>query len=357
MTEPNSGNHSTVPVSDIVAQLTGRAEALCHELLPAGHREGAEWRCGSVQGEPGKSLGVCMSGAKAGVWSDFGGDESGDLLDLVQACLGLDKGEAVRWAKGWIGIDDEAGAPARPPRSASRAKSRKHDEDAAKRIKAALAIWRASRPAPGTLAEDYLRGRGITIPIPATVRYHPGLKYADADTGLFLPCMVVAACNVDRKITGVQRIFLTHDGRKAPVNRPKMALGTLRGCAVRLAPTTDRIWLTEGVEDALAVVQMMQEPAWALLGKSNFKTVALPDHIKQVILAPDGDEAGQAVIQETAMRLAGQGREVRAAKLPPGRDWCDVLDDYEERAGILEFEMELSRPDAEIKARQETING
>ena len=31
-----------------------------------------------------------------------------------------------------------------------------------------------------------------------------------------------------------------------------MALGTLRGSAVRLAPTTDRVWLTEGIEDALA---------------------------------------------------------------------------------------------------------
>ena len=90
---------------------------------------------------------------------------------------------------------------------------------------------------------------------------------------------------------------------------------------------------------------------------SNFKTFELPENIKQVILAPDGDDAGQAVIRDAAMRLAGQGREVRAAKLPAGRDWVDVLDDYEERAGILEFEMELSRLDAEIEARQETING
>jgi hypothetical protein len=214
---------------------------------------------------------------------------------------------------------------------------------------------RAAQPATGTLAEDYLRGRGITIPIPPSIRYHPGLKHAD--TGLNMPCLVAAVCNVDRQITGIQRIYLTHDGRKAPVNLPKMALGTLRGGAVRLAPTTDRVWLTEGVEDALAVVQMMQEPAWAVLGTSNFKTVELPENIRQVILAPDGDDAGQGVIQETATRLAGQGREVRAAKLPAGKDWCDVLDDYEERAGILEFEMELSRPDAEKKARQETIDG
>ncbi len=127
--------------------------------------------------------------------------------------------------------------------------------------------------------------------------------------------------------------------------------------AVRLAPTSDRVWLTEGVEDGLALMQMMGEPAWAVLGTSGFKSVKVPDSIKQVILAPDGDDAGQAVLEEAARRLAGQGREVRAAKLPAGRDWCDLLDDYEERAGILEFDFEIYCPDAETTARREVIHG
>jgi len=219
----------------------------------------------------------------------------------------------------------------------------------------AIEILRASRPAAGTPAETYLRSRGNVIPVPPTIRFHPALKHADLPSPS--PCLVAAACDGDRRVTGIQRIYLTHDGRKAPVNRPKMALGTLRGSAVRLAPTTDRVWLTEGVEDGLAVVQMMGEPAWALLGTANFKSVVLPDSIRQVILAPDGDDAGQGVIQETAIRLAGQGREVRVAKLPAGKDWCDVLDDYEERAGILEFEMEQFRPEAEALARREVIDG
>ncbi len=133
----------------------------------------------------------------------------------------------------------------------------------------ALEIWRAARPAEGSPVEDYLRGRGITIPIPPTLHYHPALLHPD--TGIHLPALVAAVCNVERKITGITRIFLTMDGRKAPLTRPKMALGTLRGGAVRLAPTTDRVWLTEGVEDGLAVVQMMQEPAWAVLGNQRLQ--------------------------------------------------------------------------------------
>jgi len=219
----------------------------------------------------------------------------------------------------------------------------------------ALKIWHQTRPAQGTPAEDYLRSRGITIPIPPTIRFHAALLHPDIDQ--HLPCMVAAVCDIERHITAILRTWLTSNGQKAPLRRPRMALGTLTGNAVSLAPTTDRVWLTEGIEDALALVQMMQEPAWAVLGTSGFKTIALPESIKQVILAPDGDDAGQGVIQETAHRLAGQGREVRAAKLPAGKDWCDVLDTYEERAGIMEFDLEVFRPDAEAITRREAVNG
>ena len=63
------------------------------------------------------------------------------------------------------------------------------------------------------------------------------------------------------------------------------------------------------------------------------------------------------VIEDAARRLAGQGREVRAAKLPAGKDWCDVLDTYEERAGIIEFDLEIYRPNAESMARREVLHG
>ncbi len=272
----------------------------------------------------------------------------GDDGRLLTHCFSGCSPEAV-WAalrdRGLAGGDAGPGTVRQVPR-------RRDNSD---RGRSALDIWRATRPAQGSPVEDYLRSRGITRPIPHTIRYHPALKHPDI--GQHLPALVAAVADAARKVTGIQRIFLTMDGRKAPLTRPKMALGTLRGGAVRLAPTTDRVWIVEGVEDGLALMQMMGEPAWAVLGTGGYKTVEMPDHIRQVILAPDGDDAGQDVIQEAAHRLAGQGREVRAAKLPPGRDWCDVLDDYEERAGILEFNFEGFRLDAEAHARREAING
>jgi hypothetical protein len=344
---------SDIPVREIVEHLTTNIGALCECLLPVGRRAGAEYRCNNVQGEPGKSLGVRLTGAKAGVWCDFANGSAGDPLDLVQACLGLNKGEAVHWAKNWLGFGDGAHVPSRSPSSSP------HDEAPRKdhtHHRIALAIWRSSQPAAGTFVETFLRSRGITIPIPPTIRYHPTLL--NTDTGHHLPSMVAAVQGSDGQIQAVHRTYIRSDGKdKADVPDPRMAMAPTKGGAVNLSPTTNRVWLTEGIEDGLAMMQMMREPAWAVLGTGGFKSIVLPDHIRQVILAPDGDQKGQAVIQKAANRLAGQGREVRAAKLPAGQDWCDVLDSYEERAGILEFDAELIHPEAEAQARREAING
>ena len=116
--------------------------------------------------------------------------------------------------------------------------------------------------------------------------------------------------------------------------------------------TAQELVLLPGVGEARALAVIEERKR-----RGGFKTVDLPENINQVILAPDGDERGQAVIEDAAIRLIGQGREVRKAKLPIGKDWVNVLDDYEERAGIWEFDSELIRSDAEAQARREVIDG
>ena len=68
-------------VSEISNLLAGHAEDICREMLPNGRRDGSEWRCGSVNGEAGDSLGIHLVGEKAGTWSDFAGltGNGGDL--------------------------------------------------------------------------------------------------------------------------------------------------------------------------------------------------------------------------------------------------------------------------------------
>ncbi|MFT9091227.1 MAG: hypothetical protein ABF479_09545 [Gluconacetobacter sp.] len=72
------------PDAATLAQLLAeRVHPLVLELLPHGHREGAEWRCGSLAGEKGQSLAVRLTGPRRGVWADFSSGERGDALVLI----------------------------------------------------------------------------------------------------------------------------------------------------------------------------------------------------------------------------------------------------------------------------------
>jgi hypothetical protein len=134
--------------------LAGSIEALAAELLPGGHREGHEWRAGSIKGEAGGSLGVHLSGHKPGIWSDFATGDGGDALDLVKAVYDFDTRKALAWARRWLGIDTgTAELPCRfPPASAV--------DDRLDRDRWRWP-WQAARPIGGTLADAYLAARGL----------------------------------------------------------------------------------------------------------------------------------------------------------------------------------------------------
>jgi len=94
-------------MSDIIAikrALADSAASVAEYLLPRGVKEGAEWRAGSIDGEKGRSLGVHLTGGKAGVWSDFSTGESGDLLDLWGKTRKITLSEAICAARDWLGM-------------------------------------------------------------------------------------------------------------------------------------------------------------------------------------------------------------------------------------------------------------
>jgi twinkle protein len=91
-------------ITQVKRLLADRAQAVAEMLLPGGRKEGQEWRAGSTGGEKGQSLGVHLTGAKAGVWQDFATSETGDLLDLWVACKGGTLAEALDAARAWLGV-------------------------------------------------------------------------------------------------------------------------------------------------------------------------------------------------------------------------------------------------------------
>lgn len=92
-------------IVELKRMLAARAQTVAEHLLPAGKREGHEWRAGSVGGDAGKSLSVHLDGTKAGVWADFSADGSGDLIDLWMAVRRVDLATALDDIRAWLGVE------------------------------------------------------------------------------------------------------------------------------------------------------------------------------------------------------------------------------------------------------------
>jgi twinkle protein len=93
-------------ILEIKRRLTDRAQEVAEHLLPHGIREGNEWCAGSTAGEAGRSLKVCVRGAKAGTWCDFAATgESGDLIELWRQVKRLSLSAALNDIRQWLGIE------------------------------------------------------------------------------------------------------------------------------------------------------------------------------------------------------------------------------------------------------------
>jgi len=102
---------NNIEAKDITHRLASRADAVAAYLLPSGRLDGNEWRSGDVSGAPGQSLGVHLTGDKAGVWTDFATGEGGDLLDLWQSVRGVDFKQALQEAAEYLGVDTTTERP------------------------------------------------------------------------------------------------------------------------------------------------------------------------------------------------------------------------------------------------------
>lgn len=191
------------------------------------------------------------------------------------------------------------------------------------RTAAALAIWRSALPASGTAVAAYLASRGLTLSLPSSLRFHPGLRHP---SGSLWPAMVALVTKgTDDKPLAIHRTFLACEGQaKAPVEPEKMMLGPCRGGAVRLAEPGEVLMVGEGIETCLAAMQATRHPAWAALSTSGLRALHLPPGIREVIVLADGDDAGEAAARDCARRWTS-GRDVCIARAPRGMDFNDVL--------------------------------
>ncbi|MFD2235291.1 DUF7146 domain-containing protein [Phaeospirillum tilakii] len=300
---------------DLARSLAERAEAVCRVYLFRGRRQGAWWCVGNVLNHPGRSLYVRLTGDRAGKWTDASTGEHGDLLDLIALNRGLDP----------VSARDEARVFLALPQVFSR-----HQPVASGSSDAARRLFRQGQPVAGTLAEAYLRARGITgrLDLPA-LRFHPALWYRphpDAPRQSW-PALLAAVTDGVGRITGLQRTWLDRDrAAKAPLATPRRALGHLLGNAVHFGPVADLLAAGEGIETMLAVRSALPTlPVVAALSANHLAAFAFPPGLVRLYVARDNDPAGRKAVARLIARGAAQGLEVRPL-LPWGEDFnADLL--------------------------------
>ena len=198
-------------------------------------------------------------------------------------------------------------------------------KEAERRAAQALAIWKESLPIDGTVAETYLRGRGITCALPKSLRFHPQCWHGA--TAKRYPAMVAAVQG--NRLAAVHRTYLQADGSvKADIEPAKMMLGATAGAAVRLTEAQVALVVSEGIETALSLSSgLLSAPAavWAALSASGMRGLSLPPQAGQLTIASDGDAAGREAASALAARADALGWRVTLLPAPEGLDWNDVL--------------------------------
>ncbi len=277
--------------SDLARRLARDPETVCRHYLSNGRREGRYWQVGDARNTPGRSMFVRLkesSKGPAGKWTDAATGEHGDLLDIIRESCGLvDFHDVADEARRFLNLPRSEQEPspnsARPPAQTG-------SPEAARRL------FAMSQPMMRTLAETYLRNRGITpLHEAGALRFHPRCYYRPDDyspTEIW-PAMIARVTDLDGRITGAHRTWLNPAGfdlvrlGKAPIDTPRRAMGDLLGNAVRFGVATDVLAAGEGIETMLSLRCVLPTlPMAAALSANHLAALLLPPTLRRLYIRP-----------------------------------------------------------------------
>jgi hypothetical protein len=217
----------------------------------------------------------------------------------------------------------ELAAPIRLDRAEFDRQRRERQAEAQRRDEAAMSfcarLWDEGVPIEGSLGQDYLRARAIDW-TPGDLRYNPATRRGYSSNAK-APAILAAARSSTGTPKALQATFLMPDHR-SKTNR--VTFGKLVGCVVRLAPATDSLAIAEGMETAASYARLECVPAWASLGTANLEAFDPPARVRRLIIAADGDDAGQRAALALAERVRSRC-DVTIHTAPRGFDWNDVM--------------------------------
>ncbi|MBI0475745.1 virulence-associated protein E [Sphingomonas sp. MA1305] len=257
----------------------------------------------------------------------FGCGEGGDVIDLVMKLYGVKLRAAIEMLDGGALREvEQQRAPAKPKADLRPVAQR---------------IVNGSVPIEGTPAEAYLRSRGITMDLPHTLRFArlapptiEGNGVLAANGPGLLPALVAIVTDESGQLVGLQRTYLTEDGRKAAVKatetdrKPKVkySLGNVIGGSIQLGPPAASILVTEGLEDGLTLAQALGRSVWVAAGTAMMPQMVFHEVTKAVVIGADGNAPGEAAAQKAAAAYSALGMAVRIMRPESGyADFNDQL--------------------------------
>ncbi|MDV4165838.1 toprim domain-containing protein [Rhizobium johnstonii] len=301
--------------SDLAGRLAQNAEAVCRHYLSAGRRAGNYWLIGDVDNNKGRSLYVHLVGPRAGRWTDAATGQFGDLLDLLRETCGLvDFRDVAEEARHFLSLPQ--------PEPVSDVRGDVGDASPVERpaTEQARRLFRMTQPLAGTLADIYLRERGILrASTHAALRFHPSCYYRNFMTGrtTSYPALIAAVTDDAGVITGVHRTYLSpgldpNGVGKAKLDDPRRALGGLLGNGVRFRfpvnASAPVLVAGEGLETMLSLSHVMPGmPMVAALTANHLATFNVPPECRRLYIAADADAAGRHGIEGLSRRAQDRG--------------------------------------------------
>ena len=301
-------------ITDLALRLAEEAEAVCQHYLSNGHRVGQYWLVGDVRNTPGRSLYVRLVGAgasrgRAGKWADAASAEHGDLLDIIrESCRLADFRAAADEACRFLSLP----RPVAPHDTLRPVHGDRTSSSSSSAVQRLLAI---SRPIAGTLAETYLRSRGIThLEALTSLHFHPRCYIRSGPDGPpeARPAMIATVTDLTGHVTGLQRTWLDLSGaRKAQIATPRRAMGDLLGHAVRFGPVQNILGVGEGIETTLSVRAALPGlPVAAALSAAHLAAIRFPPAVRRLYILRDNDPAGTAAARTLTDRAHSAGIDV-----------------------------------------------
>jgi putative DNA primase/helicase len=308
-------------------------ESLLYEWFPNGHREGHEFKIGSLSGEPGRSLSI---NTRTGVWKDFSSDAGGSdpisLLAAIRSCsmkeAAAEIGERFR-----TGIESQGVTAAPKP--------------------AAPAEWTPTVAPEGTRLPERIHHHRFGTPSGVW-------EYRDA-----AGCLFGAVCRFDLPDSVKQVVPLTWarhtDGREQwrwlSFARPR----PLYGLDLLAANPDAGVLIVEGEKAADAARAI--SPGVVLTWPGGSKAVKYADWSplagRKVVIWPDRDAPGVEAARAISKALAGIAAKVRIITPPAGPDdgWdlADAVAEGWDRARLIEAMKPQAAPVIEEEPPQDEV--